>query len=231
MLSNFRLEATVVDVIDRPQDPRRPHASSFDIFTRMDTRLFTHEGIVPYMYKDTAEDERRGIKGNVTVGVGFLLPTKNSVDEYAWHDRKTLRSVTKEVARAQWQNITDKAPAGLWPPSRYEKYTTIGLSYATIRTKFLEKLTEVHTMLWAEFAIVGFHTLPPSVQEGLFDLAWNTATEDFEREWPELTAAVKKRDWTEAARQSHRDSRNVSEDRNEETRQLFLQGVDFDRIP
>lgn len=212
---------------DQAKETRRPHAASADIFIRVEQRLWGNEDHVPYMYKDN--DEKEGRRGNVTVGVGFLLAKKTDVDEYTWYDRKTLRSVTKDVARNQWQNITDKAPASLWPPSKYQKYTTIALSQAGIRTKFLDKLVGIHQMLWGTFAFVGLHRLPPSVQEALFDLSWNTATEDFEREWPALTEAVKRRDWLEAARQSHRESPPVSEDRNEEIKQLFLLGIDFDR--
>lgn len=214
--------------INRSRESRRPHAASFDIFTRIEGRLWSSEGLVKHMYKDTAVDEKKGVNGCVTVGIGFLLADESDVDEYSWRYRDTFRSVPKNIARAQWRNIRDKAPRGHLP-AFYLDYTSIEISEATIRTKFLDKLTKIHQMLWGTFAIVGFSRLPPPVQEGLFDLAWNTATEDFERAWPFLTEAVKKRDWLEAARQSHRESPPVSETRNEETRALFLQGIDDDQ--
>ena len=213
---------------NRSKEPRRPHASSFDIFTRIEDRLWSSEGLVKHMYKDTAVDEEKGVDGNVTVGIGFLLRDETEVDKYPWRYRKTFRSVPKEVARAQWRHIGDNAPRGKLP-TFYLKYTSIELSEATIRTKFLDKLTDVYQMLWGTFAIVGFSRLPPTVQVALFDLAWNTGTEDFERGWPMLNEAVKKRDWIEAARQSHRESPPVSETRNDEIRKLFLQGIDDDQ--
>ncbi len=206
---------------DRTAEHEGPYTISSDVFLRVESRLWRNEDKIEYMYKYK--------KGNITVVIGFLLPNRETAARYFWRDRKTLRTVTKDFVRSQWDLISTK-PKGFSAPY-YKKFTSIELSYATIRSEFLKTLGQVHDKLRDIFVTADFDTFPPPVQEALLDLAWNTATHDFEGEWPELTKAAKRWDWFEAARQSHRDSDDVPEWRNTETKELILQGIDFDRKP
>jgi GH24 family phage-related lysozyme (muramidase) len=204
---------------DRTSEHEGPYTRSSDVFLRIENRLWKNEDKIEYMYKDK--------NGNITVGIGFWLPDRDSAAKYFWRDRKTLRTAAKDYVKSQWDVISTK-PKGFFA-SYYKTFTIIELSNGTIRSVFLNTLGQVHDMLREIFAAADFDTFPPPVQEALLDLAWNTATHNFESEWPELTKSAMRRDWLTAARESHRDSDDVPEWRNSETKELILQGIDFDR--
>jgi hypothetical protein len=66
------------------------------------------------------------------------------------------------------------------------------------------------------------------VKEAIFDIAWTVGPNDFKQHWPKFKAALKRRDWSEAAAQSRRDPSQIPLKRNQEIKNLIRQQLFFD---
>ncbi len=206
---------------DRGFEHEGPGTKATDVFFRVKNRLYKNEKSKTYMYRD--------IVGVITVGVGFALKSKTDAQRLKWFDRKTKRPVTRaEVDDAY--DVMKKQPYGRsFAATFFENKTTIRISENMIYPQFVKRLSEFRTELQNTFGQTGLNSLPPPVQEALFDLAWNTGG-DIGTGFPKLTAAIKDHlDWLAVARETHRDTEFVDEDRNVDIRNLVLEALKNDR--
>ncbi len=211
-------------------DRSSPHeiegADRAGMMLRVKNRLRRHEGWVNHMYLDT--------KGNVTVGVGFLLPRSSEVGFYSWRTKdRSKGSVPLAYAKVEW-NTVNRLPYGQGiKASTFDKKTTIELSDATIGSVLTKKLATLRDDLRRVFALdseddegniiargVDFDELPTTVQEAMLDLGWNVKGFQEANVFPKMKIAIKRGDWRTAAVESHR-ATPIPETRNAEIYELI----------
>ena len=143
---------------DRTSEHEGERIDTAGMMLRVKEQLRRYEGWVNHMYLDT--------KGNITVGVGFLLP-KSEVGFYSWRYKATKRSAPLVSAQADWFEVSKQ----FYGPSRtaafYDAYTTVELSDATIGFVLTKKLLKLRDDLKGNFddADITFDDLPPTLQE------------------------------------------------------------------
>lgn len=166
-----------------------------------------HEGVVPHMYLDTT--------GNVTVGVGNLLPSAAAAQTLAFVVRATNKAATAEEIAADYNSVK-KLPSG-WTARAYRPYTKLDLPAAKIEALFEQRFEEFKRELQLRFP--GFINYPLRAQFALMDMAFNLGVSKIVNGFPEFTKAVRAQDWTKAAAESSR--RDVPPDRNALVAQWF----------
>lgn len=209
------------DELDRTGEHEGPHTPTSLSFLNVKNRLIRFEGWARHIYMDR--------EGNFTVGVGFFLPDKYALGKYRWREKKTKKAVLdKRLIEADWEAVKKKGKGYKLPA--YAAVTNFEISDSDITRHLNVKMYQFHQDIRRILRgrRVDFDTLPSLVKEALFDIAWTTGPGDFVNGWPKLMAAIRKRDWPEAAAQSRRDPLETPLDRNQEIKNLFLQQVFFD---
>lgn len=169
--------------------------------------LSRYEGRIAHMYLDS--------KGYVTVGVGHLLSTAN--------DAKKLQFKTKEgrLASAEEIHIEYEMIKAL-PKNRadsfYRRYATLFLPDQEIDRLTVQHIESFNRELRRQYP--GFESFPSSARLALFDMIFNLGLTRLRALWPNLNAAVSKRNWKRAAEESRR-SPPVSDTRNQYVKELF----------
>jgi GH24 family phage-related lysozyme (muramidase) len=183
-------------------------------------KLKEFEGSVPYMYLDTA--------GNVTVGVGNLLPDSAAArklpfewppDPSAEPPVAAARPATADEIQADFDTVSKQ------PPGRglhyYQQVTRLRLPEAAIDAVLESRVAEFSASLTASFP--DFTLYPEGVCAALFDMAFNLGLHKLTSGFPTFTNAVRARDWTTAARECRRGG--IGERRNVWTRAQFEQAA------
>ncbi len=198
---------------DRTSEHEGERIDTAGMKLRVKERLRRHEGWVNHMYLDT--------KGNVTVGVGFLLP-RPDVGFYSWRHKKTKRTVPPPDAKAEWDYVSLLPHGQHIKAQEFDEETEFELSNATIGFALTKKLLRLRDQLNENFQKVdiSFDQLPGSVQEAMFDMGWNLGAGFIKGDWPKLRAALTARNWEAAAEESHRAS-PIPETRNTEIYDLI----------
>lgn len=164
--------------------------------------------------------------GNVTVGIGLLLRQPEDAEKLRFEvdDFRVHRAATRqEIAAAAWRRVKSAPPATIRPTFR--KLGGLVLANFDIDSYARRRIGEFITQLRVAFP--EYDSYPYDAQVALLDIAFNTGSVSPAR-WPLLTAAVRHRDWREAANQSHRRTDQIGSDRNEVTRQRFLSAAAAD---
>jgi GH24 family phage-related lysozyme (muramidase) len=164
------------------------------------------EGWIPWLYLDT--------RGNVTVGMGFLVKTVADAQELPlWNGHQLASSAAIKDA---FESVSRMKPGLV--AVKYKRLPHLTLSEDEIRTRAERRLATEFTpgivKLLPEFA-----TFPPHAQSALVDLAWNLGVNGLGN-FRHLLAACEAKDWTEAAAQCRR--RTSRDERNAWTRDQFL---------
>ncbi len=174
----------------------------------VEARLRKFEGCVPYMYRCTG--------GEVTIGVGHAILDAAGAGSLNWQIDGA--PATPEQAQADWAKVA-AAGKGM-VASAYA-----GLTQCRMTDDEISRLVETDIQLFAaqlQTALPGWSSYPEPVQEALFDMAYNLGIGGLLK-FSKMLAAVNAGDWNTAAAQCHR--RGISEDRNRETAQLFLEAA------
>jgi GH24 family phage-related lysozyme (muramidase) len=166
---------------------------------RLRAALAAHEGRVHWMYPDG--------RGNVTIGVGHLLPSATPALKLPLHNSEGKRA-TLQQTYAAWASVRHTG----------KPYRELTLTDAAVDALLDQDIDERQPVLDKTFAGV---VLPDSPALGLWDILFNTGSF---AGWPDLTAAVRAGDWARAAAESKRKEGQdgVSPQRNQDTKQLFL---------
>lgn len=162
--------------------------------------LEKEEGRIPYMYQDT--------KGNVTVGVGYLIANESMALELNWIDKKTRILADKKTISEEFHLIST-LPVSNSKATSYSDKTSIILSDEDIDRlrdqRIIEKQQQLRKYLPLE-------TYPVEAQEVLIDMGFNLGVNGLLKKFPTFIKAVKNKDWKTASEECH--VKNVSEERN-----------------
>jgi GH24 family phage-related lysozyme (muramidase) len=179
-------------------------------------QLKIFEGSIPFMYVDTT--------GNVTVGVGNMLPTAAEAQKLAFQRRPdptanppitAAQPATAAEILADFNNVarqTHGQSAGF-----YKQFTKIDLPENAIDALLQSRVTEFLTGLTPAFP--DYNQYPEEVCAALFDMAFNLGLTKLTTEFPKFCAAVKRKDWVTASAQCHRNG--IQESRNTWTKAQF----------
>ncbi|WP_409321370.1 hypothetical protein [Pseudomonas monteilii] len=189
--------------------PEQNKAGSFTTreLNAIDAAMREHEGITDHMYLDT--------NGNVTVGVGFMLPNESAAAEYPFlNSNNSPASV--EQKRAEWQTI--HALPTNYVADWYQSHTELHLASEYIDSKLGAIVSTNFSELSNLFPAIGQY--PGAARVALQDMIYNVGATRLPLRFPRLMEAVRNQDWVTAATESHR---NIpDESRNEAVRDLFL---------
>lgn len=168
-------------------------------------RLERFEGSFEFMYRATS--------GEVTIGIGHLIPNVAMALAVPWYGSPSNDSIMSD-----WRRVAE-APKGLAPGS-YAGLSRLRLDSEAI----LDLLDEDIGQNLATLArtIPEFLSYPDPVQEALFDMLFDLGAAGL-RNFEELLAACRLGDWRTAAIESRREG--IAEARNAEVAALFA-GVD-----
>jgi GH24 family phage-related lysozyme (muramidase) len=172
-------------------------------------KLKEFEGVFSYMYEDTT--------GNVTVGVGNMLPNAAAAQKLAFVRRPDPTAkppvlagpATADEIKADFDNV-NKQPAGKLA-TYYKQFTKLDLPDNAIDALLTARVSSFTTTLLATFT--DFNMYPDEVCAAVFDMAFNLGIGKLTSQFPSFCTAVKAKDWATAAAQCHRvgipDSRNT----------------------
>ena len=182
----------------------------------LDQWAFTspHEGVIPHLYLDS--------RGNVTAGVGFLIPDEAALRRLPWYPNVQTALVDYSRVRA-----AETGHVALW----YRK-----LTIARLRAEDMRRLFEDHVLEFRKAAVRAGWRLeryPLPAQIAIVDMAFNLGVgtpmsailpAGQKRKglgaYKELFAAVEAGDWSKAARECKRGG--IGQARNDATAAQFL---------
>jgi GH24 family phage-related lysozyme (muramidase) len=170
------------------------------------------EGTVDHMYLDT--------RGNVTVGVGKLLPDAASAEALPFRHRTTGILATAEEIGVEFEHIQgiempDCAIAGY-----YEPFTRLYLSQSDIDGLALKHLRADFRALLRQYPDFGNFPLPAQI--ALLDMLYNLGPPVMSS-YSNMRRAIHAADWEAAARQSARSG--ISDERNQHVFNLFMEAA------
>jgi GH24 family phage-related lysozyme (muramidase) len=171
-------------------------------------KLKQFEGVASYMYDDTA--------GNVTVGVGNMLPSVAAAQKLAFVRRPDIAAKPPVLAgpaspdeiKMDFDNV-NKQPAGKLV-TYYKQFTKLDLPETVIDQLLQANVRAFTTTLSATFP--DFNTYPNEACAAIFDMAFNLGVGKLTSQFPSFCTAVKAEDWATAAAQCHR--LGIQESRN-----------------
>lgn len=191
-----------------------------------------YEGDIPKMYLDTGN--------NVTVGIGNMLPDKESAKNLDFYikvkDKETGKMVERlatdaEIADA-WDSLsmltqpdscTDpddgEDPSGCYTAGTYEKIESnnVYLHENDRISAAKEEIKDFGAQLKDGYP--DFDTYPDKVKLALYDMVFNLGIGNLVDEFVKFTTAIKERDWKEAASESKRTG--IQDDRNKYVKDLL----------
>lgn len=182
------------------------------LILKLKQRLERLEGRIPHMYLDTADPPQ------VTVGVGHMisaaeirLPATNYRFEHFDGSPANQQEIKGNIAAVR------AAPPGK-AAGFYRNFTLLTLPNTEI-DRLLD--ADIQTRLEAlRITFPRFDQWPEPAQEAVFDMAFNLGLAGLLQKFPNCTKHIRDQEWLLAARICHR--MGISENRNQETRNLFL---------
>jgi GH24 family phage-related lysozyme (muramidase) len=169
-------------------------------------KLKKFEGSVPWMYRDT--------RGNVTVGVGLMLPYPAAACTLPFFTAGRPAS-SQEIA-ADYARV-EGLPAG-HIAAFYRLDSGLELSPTEIDSLLLNTLSEFEQAIRAR--LPGFDALPDPVKLALLDMAYNLGVGGLFHGYPRMIEAVEAGAWAQAAAQCLR--HGIGDARNAWTKAQFL---------
>jgi GH24 family phage-related lysozyme (muramidase) len=175
-------------------------------------QLKVFEGSVPWMYRDTG--------GNVTVGVGLMVPDVAAACALAFQAGDA--PATQPQIGSEFARVAALPPARL--PAFYRAADSPQLPQEIIDAKLGAVLQVFETQLRS--GLPGYDALPGTVKMALLDMAYNLGPAGLLRGYPRMLTAIAAGDWAQAAAQCMRDG--IGAARNAWTRQQLLAATDVD---
>ena len=165
------------------------------------------EGSIPFMYLDT--------RGNVTVGVGFLVSSPTEACAYPF--QSAGMPATAQEVTAAWNQVKAMEPGH--PAAFYEYPGCPTLLQGDIDQHLAAEIDALDSQLQARFpAYVG---LPDAWKMALLDMAWNLGLSGLMNGYPKMIAAVTAGNGSQAAAECHRNG--IGNARNAWTANQFTQ--------
>ncbi len=174
-----------------------------------------HEGRIRWMYLDH--------KGNVTVGLGHLLPHVEAAVALPFFERGTLTPASKAHIANAYRTVKSSQDLRGNRAEAFKNLTHIDLPESDIDALFRSDGAEFIGQLRRRFS--SFDSFPEPAQLALLDRIFNLGNTGFPG-FVKLIAAVKFRNWALAAAESGIEvtAAGVAK-RNEKIRKMFLQAA------
>jgi GH24 family phage-related lysozyme (muramidase) len=171
------------------------------------SRLKEAEGESDHLYRDK--------NGVVTIGFGHNASDREAVKNLPFVRKSDGEAATAAEIEKEW-NATRGLPANKTLPF-YEGKTALRLDKDTVDSLFRDDVTQAESALQRLFP--GYDDFPRAAREGLLDMSFNLGATGLADKFPELVKAVKAKDWSKAAQESHR--KGVSDERNDAVQELL----------
>jgi GH24 family phage-related lysozyme (muramidase) len=178
-------------------------------FEQTVAKLKQFEGCVPWMYRDTA--------GNVTVGVGLMLPDPAAACALPFV--MAAGPANLEQIAAEFERVESLPPGKL--PDFYKTSNSPELPQRFIDAKLSSVLGEMEVTLREKLPI--YDHLPDGVKMVLLDMAYNLGPGALLTGYPHMMDAIEIGAWPRAAAESEREG--ISAARNAWAKQQFLSTV------
>lgn len=182
--------------------------------------LETWEGKIPWLYRDNAK------AGNVTVGVGVMLPNLAAAQALPFMNVSEGRIATGDEIRADFERVSRLRPAMRAPAYKATVPPELELGDQTIDDLVLARWRAVFLPGLRRY-LPEYDGYPPGPQRGLNDVVWNVGVGGLAG-FPTLLGCCRRRDWPGAARASHRIERTddnphgIRPERNVWTHEQFM---------
>ena len=165
---------------------------------------------IPWMYRDT--------RGNVTVGVGKMLPSLAAAQALPFCIVAPDEPATAEEIAQDWDRLMGMPFGQQYGAHYYRVGTSCFLTDAEITAQLMQVLSTCDaelTLLFPNYALV-----PDAAKMALVDMCYNLGAGKLRDGYPHFGAAVRAQDWTTAANEC--DRLGISDGRNEWTKRQFL---------
>jgi GH24 family phage-related lysozyme (muramidase) len=175
-------------------------------------QLTIFEGSIPWLYRDT--------RGNVTVGVGKMLPTlAAAVTLHGAHPFQCEhRPALVADIMADWNRLQHLPFGQEYAAGGYKALMSVYLLEADIDALLREVVTQFDNDLRRDYP--DYDSLPDGVKLALIDMDYNLGDAKLRHAYPRFDAAVDAKDYTTMAAQCHRGG--IPQERNDWTKNLFL---------
>ncbi len=172
-------------------------------------KLNEFEGSYSYMYEDTA--------GNVTVGVGKMLPNAAAAQKLGFVRRANPTAkppvvagpATPDEIKADFDSVNSQPSGKL--ASYYKQFTKLDLPDSVISSILNADVQSFLSSVIASFP--DFNSYPAEACAAIFDMAYNLGAGKLVSDFPTFCKAVKAKDWATAAKECQRggigDARNA----------------------
>ncbi len=174
-------------------------------------RLIKYEKSIRHMYLDT--------KGNVTIGIGHMVPNLTAalkLNLVVAGGERSGAIATEAQITAEYQ-VVKRQQSGNMLAAYYKKYTKLMITEVEIN-----RLTNQHIKSFAKELkrlFSDFDDYPTEVRLGLLDMVFNMGVTRLRNIFPTFCKAINAKKWAEAAAESNRP--DVQPQRNQYVRELF----------
>jgi GH24 family phage-related lysozyme (muramidase) len=173
------------------------------------------EGNYSYMYLDTT--------GNVTVGVGEMLPNAAAAQKFAFVRRADATAkppvlpgpATNDEKKLDYDNVKKQTAGRL--ATYYQQFTKLDLPQSVIDATVTAEVFQFTVSLVATFP--DFNSYPNEACAAIFDMAYNLGIAGLTSKFPTFCKAVKDKDWATAAKECQRGG--IGDSRNDWTKAQF----------
>ena len=173
------------------------------------TKLRTDfEGEIPWFYLDSV--------GNVTVGVGCMIPTVEQAQALRMLDANGGLARPEEIEFDYARVKLMKPNCG---PNFYRNSASLTLSEDQVMQLLYARLEEADASL--EKVFLAIDEYPQAARLGLLDMIYNLGRTKMVSEYLKFSVAVMQRDWAKAALQCYRNG--INQERNDWTKAQFYE--------
>ncbi len=144
--------------------------------------------------------------GNVTVGIGTLLPDAATAETLPFVRRGSNVAATSQEIKRDFNSVKNSGLTNTRAPG-FRHLTSIDLSEAEAELKALADMKDFLGFLSNTY-FPEFHTFPALAKMGHLDLAYTAGARGSRDNYPKFAAAVDRRDWKKAGIEQ-RDDRPV----------------------
>lgn len=194
--------------------------------------------------EDSKSHFYRDTKDKVTIGYGQMIPDAETAEKlplylYSTNNKKIREAMPSEkreaFMRVKSYDAGRNASAEAYNPAHNQRLLNIHIDKPDMEWALEQRLREGERHLKRAFP--EFESYPRPAQIALFDMEYNLGPTKFrpnridpktgeEEGWPKLFDAINRRDWKQAAEQSHR--RDIDDQRNQKAQNLFLESARWD---
>ncbi|WP_240457539.1 hypothetical protein [Vibrio neptunius] len=173
--------------------------------------LEQYEGKVPHMYLDT--------RGNVTVGVGYLIANTHQAKELQLIHSSSGKIATKSEIIKEFTQIRRLPYGRKYGAGFYQKHTGLILSDQAMISMMEQHIENFENELWAIYGKTNFEQLPDNVKLALFDMIFNLGMPKLQNTFVKFNQHIQSGNFRKAAQECRR--RGISDKRNQYVRSLL----------